>query len=132
MLRSHIPMKIKIPILSCVAFVLSLSLTACAPAVEQSQLKFGVLAAQNRLWDEAVFRWQKVLKQNPDSAAAHNNLAVAYERLGRWEEAEKAYQKALELEPTNEYVQSNFTSFQKNQEQIQSPEKKEKKDVKIK
>ncbi len=125
-------MKIKYYLLSCVALVVSLSLSACAPAVEQSQLKFGVLAAQNRMWDEAVFRWQKVLKQNPDSTAAHNNLAVAYERLGRWEEAEKEYQKALELDPVNEYVQSNFTSFQKNQEQIQSPGKKEKKDATIK
>jgi Flp pilus assembly protein TadD len=128
-------MKMKILFFPCVLVVLNLAVTACAPAMEQNQLKFGVLAAQNHMWDEAVFRWQKVLQQNPDSAAAHNNLAVAYERMGRWEEAEKEYQLALELEPDNEYVQSNFTSFQKNIEpieQIQSPEKKEKKDATIK
>ena len=128
-------MKINTPLLSLILIGLSLTVTACAPAFEQNQLKFGVMAAQNRMWDEAVFRWQKVLQQNPDSAAAHNNLAVAYERKGRWEDAEKEYQLALELEPENEYIQSNFSNFQKNIEpieQIQSPEKKEKKDAKIK
>ncbi len=128
-------MKMKIPLFSLVLLALGLAVTACAPAVEQNQLQFGVMAAQSRMWDEAVFRWQKVLQQNPDSAAAHNNLAVAYERMGRWEDAEKEYQRALALAPENEYIQSNFTSFQRNLEpieQIQRPEKKDKKDAKIK
>jgi Flp pilus assembly protein TadD len=95
-------------------------------------MKFGIQAAQSDLWDEAIFRWQKVLKTNPESAAAHNNLAVAYERKGLWEQAEKEYQQALELEPENEHIQSNFQKFQRNMETAeadQEPEKKEKKDV---
>lgn len=109
----------------------SLIFSACTPVVQQSQLKFGIQAAQNRLWDEAVFRWKKVLKNNPDSAAAHNNLAVAYERLGRWDEAEKEYQTALELAPGHEHIESNYNNFKKNlepDEEAEPPKKKEKKD----
>lgn len=110
----------------------SLVLSACAPVAQQSQLKFGIQAAQNRLWDEAVFRWKKVLKDNPNSAAAHNNLAVAYERLGRFSEAEKEYKRALELAPGHEHIEANYNNFTKNlegsQEEAEPPKKKEKKE----
>ena len=111
----------------------SLIFSACTPVVQQSQLKFGIQAAQNRLWDEAVFRWKKVLQSNPDSAAAHNNLAVAYERLGRFEEAEKEYQRALELAPGHEHIESNYNNFKKNlesdEDEAEPPKKKEKKNA---
>ncbi len=105
---------------------------ACGSAVQRNQMKFGIRAAQSDLWDEAIFRWQKVLKASPESAAAHNNLAVAYEHKGLWDRAEQEYQHALKLDPENEYIQSNYKSFQRNQEAAETepePEKKEKKDV---
>lgn len=108
---------------------------ACGAASQRNQMKFGVRAAQNELWDEAVFRWRKVLSNQPDSAAALNNLAVAYERMGRMKEAEAAYKKALELDPDNEYIQSNHKNFMENLEQIQkvlSPEEKKEKEKKEK
>jgi len=117
------------------SLLLSMVFAACGPATYRSQMLFGIQAAQSRMWDEAIFRWQRVLEQNPDSAAAHNNLAVAYERQGRWEDAEKEYQQALALAPENEYIQANLKNFEANMqqiEQIQRPEKKEKKDAEIK
>ena len=65
----------------------------CSRQLSQSQLNFGIEAAKKDLWDEAIFRWKKVLSTNPNSAAAHNNLAVAYEKKGLWEEAKKEYLK---------------------------------------
>jgi Flp pilus assembly protein TadD len=118
-----------------VILLLSMAFSACGPVTYRNQLLFGVQAAQSRMWDEAIFRWQKVLEQDPDSAAAHNNLAVAYERQGRWKDAEREYQQALALAPENEYIKANFKNFQSNLdqiEQIQRPEKKEKKDAEIK
>jgi Flp pilus assembly protein TadD len=107
-------------------------LSACAPVTQQSQLKFGIQAAQSRLWDEAVFRWKKVLRDNPASAAAHNNLAVAYERLGRFDEAEKEYHRALELAPGHEHIEANYNNFKKNlealEEEAKPSKKKEKKE----
>lgn len=135
MLRSIISMNKKILLSLLVISLLSMVFSACGPATYRNQMLFGIQAAQSKMWDEAIFRWQKVLEQDPDSAAAHNNLAVAYERQGRWEDAEKEYQRALALAPENEFIQANFTKFQANLEQIeqiQRPEKKEKRDAEIK
>ena len=134
-LRSIILMNKKSLLYLLVILLLGLAFNACGPATYRSQMLFGIQAAQSKMWEEAIFRWQKVLEQEPDSAAAHNNLAVAYERKGRWEDAEREYQRALALAPENEYIQANYKNFQTNMEQIeqiQRPEKKEKKDEKIK
>lgn len=37
--------------------------------------------------------------ENPDSASAHYNLGLAYTRLTKMDSAEKAYEKAIELDP---------------------------------
>lgn len=111
-----------------ILFPLFALLSGCAAQVQHKQLRFGVQAAQKNLWDEAIFRWNKVLRSTPDSAPAHNNLAVAYEKKGLWEKAEKEYQLALKLSPNNEYIQSNMKKFKQAQEDLERP--KEKKDEK--
>jgi tetratricopeptide (TPR) repeat protein len=45
-------------------------------------------------------RCLKDVEENPDKAAAYYNLALAYTVSGRVKQAEEAYVKALELEPT--------------------------------
>ena len=84
---------------------------SCSSSFHDEQLQFGIQAAQKDLWDEAIFRWQKVIRSNPNSAAAHNNLAVAYEKKGLLEEAKKEYEIALRLSPENTYIKSNYQSF---------------------
>jgi Flp pilus assembly protein TadD len=96
----------------------------CAGPRLADQVGFGIWAADNDLWDEAIFRWKKVLDQDPQSVAAHNNLAVAYEKKGRWEEARKEYEAALKLAPDNPWVRLNLKNFKENLE----PEKLEPKD----
>jgi Flp pilus assembly protein TadD len=93
-------------------FLAALS-SSCAPSMTQSQLAFGVWAAEQDLWNEAVFRWTRVLEENPTSIAALNNLAVAYEKQGLWDEAEKAYQAALKIAPKNPSIKANYEKFQK-------------------
>ena len=88
----------------------------CAGPRLTDQVGFGVWAANNELWEEAIFRWKKVLAQDPRSVAAHNNLAVAYEKKGLWEEARKEYEAALKLAPDNPWVKRNFKRFQENLE----------------
>jgi Flp pilus assembly protein TadD len=120
------------------SLALAVLVTGCGgPAYQRNQLQFGIEAAQHGLWNEAVFRWEKVIAADPNSAAAYNNLAVAYEKLGRFEEAEKAYQRALALDPDHEHIQANFKRFQENLDMIETEqpepkEKKEKKDETIK
>jgi tetratricopeptide (TPR) repeat protein len=88
----------------------------CAGPRLSDQVGFGIWAANRDLWDEAIFRWKKVLDQDPRSVAAHNNLAVAYEKKALWEEARKEYEAALELDPDNPWVKSNYDNFLNNLE----------------
>jgi Flp pilus assembly protein TadD len=94
-------------------FVLSalLALGACARHLSMGPLAAGVAAASEDRWDEAVRYWNKALEQSPDSAAAHNNLAVAYEKQGAFEEAGREYETALRLEPANGSIRENYESF---------------------
>lgn len=78
----------------------------------QKQVEFGIESAQRGLWNEAIFRWKKSLKINPYSPILHNNLAVAYETLGRYEEAAKEYEKALE------FGRNRFKDIRENYEQF--------------
>ena len=100
---------------------LVLILSGCAPMMTNSQMHFGIQAAQKDLWKEAIFRWEKVLEANPESGAAYNNLAVAYEKNGEWDNAKKAYESAMKFAPKNKYIQANYEKFKTRRE---TPEKK--------
>lgn len=108
------------------------ALTNCASPPQESQLDFGIVAAQQNLWDEAIFRWKKAVELEPDSSSAHNNLAVAYEHKGLLEEAKKEYERALELNPKNEYIQSNYEKFKQRSEGEEKDEDEKNKDEKKK
>lgn len=107
--------------------LLALILSSCSSGFKHNQIQFGILAAQKGLWDEAIFRWKKVIQTNPDSAAAHNNLAVAYENAGQWDKAKIEYEKALKLSPNNSRIKANFENFKKNTEGPEKDKKDEKK-----
>jgi len=48
---------------------------------------------------DRVAHWQKRVEEAPDSAAAHFNLGLAHTERGRMMNAEKAYRRAVELDP---------------------------------
>ena len=77
----------------------------------KSQVDFGIKVAQNGLWNEALYRWQKATELDPTYAAAWNNLAIAYEHEGKFEEAKQAYEKALALDPKNLMIRQNYDLF---------------------
>jgi Flp pilus assembly protein TadD len=121
-------MRILRPSVGCLILILILSSQGCASLGSRNQMSFGIEAARNQLWDEAIFRWKKILQENPNSASAHNNLAIAYEKKGFWDDAEKEYLQALKIDPENDRIQSNYKKFQKNLEgQEEEPEENEKK-----
>jgi Tfp pilus assembly protein PilF len=125
---------LQLMLLVCLAMLLS----HCAASKATDQLQFGIQSAKRELWDEAVFRWKKVVMEQPGSAAAHNNLAVAYEKKGLWEEAKAEYELATKLKPRNEYIQANYEKFiaryesRTNDNDNDDDENEEKKDVKKK
>ncbi|UCE22107.1 MAG: tetratricopeptide repeat protein [Candidatus Aminicenantes bacterium] len=109
---------------------LPLFFSGCRSSIQSNQIQFGITAAQRGLWDEAIFRWKKQVQSNPDSAAAHNNLAVAYELKRMWDEARKEYEIALKLSPNNSYIKTNFENFKKNLEAREVEDKKKKNEKK--
>lgn len=78
-----------------------------------SEFNFANKLARQGLWKEAHYRWKKVLAAGNESAAVYNNIAVALEHMGRFDEAEEAYKKALEISPNNSSIDSNFKKYKK-------------------
>ncbi len=87
----------------------------CASAAKtemRQQWEFGIEMARRGAWKEALFRFRRSVELTPDHALLHNNLAVAYESTGKYREASREYLRALELDPGNEQIKANYTSFQ--------------------
>ena len=77
----------------------------------ETQKQFGVRMAKMNLWREAMFRFKRAVEMQPDDAMAHNNLAVAYEANGDFDNAAKEYREALRLDRSNQYIQKNYSRF---------------------
>src|SRR4026207_1766417 len=77
----------------------------------RNQVEFGITVAARGLWREAIYRWERAVETDPTYAAAHNDLAVAYEHEGQLDKARQAYEKALELEPENAQIRQNYELF---------------------
>ena len=100
-------------ILLCSVFIL-ITMIGCASrdiTSTKDYNQFAVKAAQAGLWNEAIFRWKQVINIDPDNAAAHNNLGVGYEAMGKISEAKSAYQRATELEPNSKYYRINYRRY---------------------
>lgn len=94
---------------------IALLATACSHHTDlkksSTQDDFGVQMAKMNLWREAMFRFRRAVEINPNDAMAHNNLAVAYEANGDFENARKEYLEALKLDRTNQYIQKNYSRY---------------------
>ena len=103
------------------AFVLLTALVACSsngskgvatggPSLN-SEVDFGVSMAKRGLWAEALFRFQQADKERPNDPEILNNLAVAYEAVGQFDEALETYKKALQAGPSNRELKRNYSAF---------------------
>lgn len=102
--------------LALVAMAVSATVVAAATAQgnrkeAQAQVDFGIKVAEQGLWKEAIYRWERAVALDPSYAAAYNNLAVGYETAGQFDKAKAAYERALELDPKNATIRQNFDLF---------------------
>ena len=105
-------MKVPVAVLvACAATMSASSSFADAKSDAKSQVEFGINVAQRGLWREAIYRWQRATELDPTYAAAYNDLAIAYEHEGQLDNARKAYEKAIELDPNNTQVRQNYELF---------------------
>ena len=99
------------------AFALALAIAFTAPLLAdrrseaRAQVDFGIELAQKQLWKEAEFRWEKAVELDPTYAAAWNNLGIAYEQQGKFDEAKKAYDRARTIDPKNTLILQNHDMF---------------------
>ena len=77
----------------------------------QAQVKFGNEVARRSLWREARYRFQRAIDLDPTYAPAWNNLGIAFEQEGRFDEAREAYEAALNLDPDNFMIEQNYDLF---------------------
>lgn len=81
------------------------------PPTAAEQLKFGVNMARRGLWSEALFRFKQADRIDPENPRILNNLAVAYEATGQFDEALALYRRALERHPGDQELRRNYTRF---------------------
>jgi superkiller protein 3 len=84
---------------------------ADAASDARAQVDFGNKVARRGLWREAVYRFQRAVEYDPTYAAAWNNLGIGYEHEGRMGDAREAYETALDLDPNNVTIETNYDLF---------------------
>ncbi len=106
-------------------FVSLLAACAARPVVDNSNIikaseanaKLGLGYMQQGRYETALGKLKKSLRQNPENADAHQYIAVLYDKLGHYEDADRHYQKALEYMPDSNLssrvaaVRNNYAVF---------------------
>ncbi len=104
-------MRTRIWLVAALAVGLTVPVMADRRGEAKSRVEFGINVAQKGLWKEATSLWERAVQIDDTYGAAWNNLGVGYEQLGRFDDARKAYEKALELEPKNTFIRNNYDQF---------------------
>lgn len=102
---------------------LFIALTACSSTQvkeqDESRIKrasrynvdLGVAYMQDGKLDTAMGKLKKALEQDPDSARAHDAIAVLYGQIDENELAEKHFRRSLRLDPDNSRTHNNYGQF---------------------
>jgi tetratricopeptide (TPR) repeat protein len=59
-------------------------------------------------WSQAARFWERVVRLEPDDAAAHENLALSYFHQQRFEKAAEQLRLVLDIRPDNLYAHYNL------------------------
>ena len=95
-----------------VFFIAVFLLSGCGSmAGPKADMQFAATCLDEKLWNEAIMRYNRVLEQDPENVAAYNNLGIAYEALGKFDEALESYKNALRIDPENKYVKRNLDAL---------------------
>jgi hypothetical protein len=65
------------------------------------------MAMQSR-WDDAISANKSIIAVFPDEPDAHNRLGKALSEVGKIKEARESYQRALDIEPSNQIARKNL------------------------
>ncbi len=82
-------------------------LVAPASSAARTENDEGVGHYQQGHWDVAMEHYQKALKADPNSAVAHYNVALTFDKMGKHEDATASFKKALELAPNDPAIKES-------------------------
>ncbi|MBM4122477.1 MAG: tetratricopeptide repeat protein [Nitrospira sp.] len=74
-----------------------------------SAVKQGIEFVRANRLEDAIQRWEAVVKNDPQNSSAHYNLGLAYELAGNFEKAEQAYRVAEQISPEARYIHAVST-----------------------
>lgn len=77
----------------------------------EAQVAFGVSMARRGLWNEALFRFRQADRMDPNNPHILNNLAVAFEATGEFDQALETYKRALKASPSSRDLRRNYSRF---------------------
>lgn len=104
-------MRIRIAVAFLLAVVVAVPAWADKRSDAKEHVEFGIELAKKGLWSSAIRQWERAKTIDPDYLAAWNNLAIAYEQMGKFHEAREAYDEALKLDPNNSFLRTNYEQF---------------------
>ena len=87
---------------------------AGTPAVKEAaaDMEWGYKTARRGYWQEALARFVHANELTPDQPRILNNIAVAQEANGLYEQALLTYQEGLAIAPNNDALRRNYMRFQ--------------------
>jgi tetratricopeptide (TPR) repeat protein len=77
----------------------------------KEEMKYGLNAAKRGYWLEALSRYERANELVPGRVNILNNIAVALEAAGRFEEALVTYETAIEIAPNDRVLRRNLNQF---------------------
>jgi tetratricopeptide (TPR) repeat protein len=104
-------MPFRLIVVAAVAVLLAGCAAGRSELTPQREVEAGVGAARSGYWQEALFRFENAREKGLTNAPLLNNMAVAQEALGRYEEALATYRAALELAPRDAVIRRNYARF---------------------
>jgi Tfp pilus assembly protein PilF len=114
-------MKTRFGLVAAIVVALSAAALASPRSDAKAKVSWGITIAQKGLWRDATLQWEEATVIDPTYASAWNNLAIGYEQLGKFDDAKKAYERAMALEPKNTYIRSNYDLFREIYDRQKSP-----------
>lgn len=75
------------------------------------EMEEGYRAAKHGYWQEALMRYERAEQLEPGNAEVLNNLGVALEAVGRYEEAGEVYARARHIDPKDEKLKRNHRQY---------------------
>lgn len=78
------------------------------PKHAEAMFHLGVVYATMKKYPEAIGVWKRYIKLTGESPQAYSNLGFCYELAGRPEDAEQAYQRGIQKDPTASACHVNY------------------------